>query len=89
MSTPAKETATSDAATLARAFDLAAEVGSETYGICSNRFLDREFKTVRYELRFEIRDADTIHYAESTVLKVKGQDELFQHTDENTLRRVG
>jgi len=73
----------------ATAFELVAEVGSETYGICSNRFLDREFKTVRYDLSFEKRDADTIHYHEDTVLKIQGQDELFHHTDENTLTRVG
>jgi hypothetical protein len=35
----------------ARSFELKAEVGSDTYGICSNRFLAREFKTVRYELK--------------------------------------
>ncbi len=73
----------------ARNFDLAAEVGSETYGICSNRFLDREFKTVRYELHLEKRDADTIHYREDTVLQIRGKDEPFHHTDENTLTRVG
>jgi hypothetical protein len=73
----------------ARGFELAAEVGSETYGICSNRFLDQEFKTVRYQLRFEKRDANTIHYWEDTVLQIKGQAEPFHHTDENTLTRVG
>jgi hypothetical protein len=72
----------------ARSFDLAADVGSETYGICSNRFLDREFRTVRYELRFERRGDDTIHYWEDTVLQIRGQDEPFHHTDENTLTRV-
>jgi hypothetical protein len=72
----------------ASSFELSAEVGSETYGICSNRFLDREFKTVRYQLRFEQRDANTIHYWEDTVLKIPGQDEPFHHTDENTLTRV-
>ncbi len=71
----------------ASSFELAAEVGSETYGICSNRFLDREFKTIRYELKFERRDANTIHYWEDTVMQVKGLDELFHHTDENTLTR--
>jgi len=73
----------------ASSFELAAEVGSETYGICSNRFLDREFKTVRYELCFEKRGADTIHYREDTVLQIRGLDDLFHHTDENTLTRVG
>jgi len=73
----------------ARSFELRAEVGSETYGICSNRFLDEYFKTVRYELAFERVDENTIHYSENTVLKIKGQKELFDHTDENTLTRVG
>jgi hypothetical protein len=70
-------------------FELHAQVGSETYGICSNRFLDDHFKTVRYELKFERVDGDTIRYWENTVLKIKGQDTLFEHTDENTLTRVG
>ena len=72
----------------ARAFRLSAEVGFWTDGICSNRFLDREFETVRYEPDFELRDANTIHYREDTVLQVRGQDALFHHTDESTLKRV-
>jgi hypothetical protein len=73
----------------ATSFELAAEVGSQTYGICSNRFLDREFKTVRYQLRFERRDANTIHYWEDSVLELPVLKEPFHHTDENTLTRVG
>jgi hypothetical protein len=72
----------------ARSFELAADLGSATYGICSNHFLDTEFRTVRYELKFEIVDRDTIRYWEDTQLKIKGQDEIFHHTDENTLTRV-
>lgn len=72
----------------ARSFDLTAEVGAETYGICSNRFLDREFKTVRYELRVTVHDADSFSYEEDTVLRIKGQTGLFHHRDRNTLRRV-
>jgi hypothetical protein len=73
----------------ADSFELEAEVGSETCGICSNPFLDREFKTVRYELKFEKRDANTICYWEDTVLRIRGLDEPFHHTDENTLTRIG
>ena len=69
-------------------FDLSAELGSATYGICSNRFLDREFKTVAYTLHFEKR-GDEIHYREDTVMEMPGRSEPFHHTDENTLRRVG
>ncbi len=72
----------------AKSFRLAAEVSSQTYGICSNRFLDDRFKTMRYELTFERRGANTIAYRENTLLKIKGQKDLFHHTDENTLTRV-
>jgi hypothetical protein len=72
----------------ATVFELVAELGSATFGICSNPFLDREFKTIRYELKFERRDANTIYYWEDTVLSIHGQPEPFHHTDTNTLTRV-
>lgn len=73
----------------ARTFQLEANLGSETYGICSNRFLDQEFKTVRYELTVSITDRDSFSYEEDTQLEVRGQASLFHHRDRNTLRRVG
>jgi len=69
-------------------FDVEANVGSETYGICSNRFLDAEFKTVKYTLSVKVHDDDSWSYEEDTVLQMKGRDEPFHHTDANTLRRV-
>ncbi len=72
----------------ARSFALSADVGSETYGICSNKFLDREFKTVRYELTVTVHDADSFSYEEDTQLRIKGQKEIFHHRDKNTLKRV-
>ena len=72
-----------------RSFDLAAEAGSDTYGICSNKFLIKEFKTTKYELNITIHDENSFSYKENTIIKMKGRDELFNHTDENTLRRVG
>jgi len=73
---------------LSTEFELTAECGSETYGICSNKFLDREFKTVRYELKFTFNEDGSFHYAEDTVLKIRNQEELFHHTDSNTMRRA-
>lgn len=72
----------------ATSFTLVAEAGAGTYGICSNRFLDREFKTVRYELTVRILDGNRFHYKEDTQLRMAGKEELFHHTDENTLTRV-
>jgi len=69
-------------------WSLSAEVGSETYGICSNKFLDREFKTVRYDFKLTWNDDGTFTYDEDTVLQVKGAEELFHHTDSNTMRKV-
>lgn len=72
----------------ATSFELQAEVGSQTYGICSNKFLDENFRTVRYELEIEVHDEDSFSYTEDTVLQIPGRDEAFHHTDANTMRRV-
>lgn len=68
---------------------LAADVGSETFGIASNPFLDVEFKTVRYELELELESAGRFSYAEDTQLRMKGRPEIFHHRDSNRLTRVG
>jgi len=68
--------------------ELSAERGSPTYGICSNLFLDEEFRTVRYDLKVTTKGVDELSYWEDTVIQIKGQETLFHHTDENTLRRV-
>jgi hypothetical protein len=70
----------------AQEFNLSADAGSSTYGICSNLFLDREFKTVRYELNVKLT-AGEFRYFEDTQMKMPGRADLFHHTDENALRR--
>jgi hypothetical protein len=72
----------------ATSFSLAADVSSHTYGICSNIFLDKAFKTVRYELTVTLLDGDRLRYKEDTQLQIPGQTELFHHTDQNTLSHV-
>jgi len=72
----------------ARSFTLIADLSSDTYGICSNQFLDREFKTVRFEVTVTVHDADTFSYDEDTLIQIKGQEQLFHHRDKNTLKRV-
>ena len=71
----------------AQSFRLSAYVGSETYGICSNKFLDEEFKTQSFEVKIEQLDENSFSYDEVTILKIKGQEELFEHTDKNIMRR--
>lgn len=69
-------------------FTLSAVLGSSTYGVCSNKFLDTEFQTVKYDVKFTFLDEDTFTYDENTQLKIKGQGKIFDHTEMNTLKRI-
>ncbi len=69
-------------------FLVSAEVGSETYGICSNKFLDQEFKTMRYDVKIKRLDENTFSYDENSQLKIKGQSKIFDHIEKNTMKRV-
>lgn len=69
-------------------FFVKADLGSNTYGLCSNRFLDKEFQTVSYEVKFEFTDIDEFRYDENTRIKIKGQDKIFDHTEKNILKKV-
>lgn len=69
-------------------FSLAATLGSPTYGICSNPFLDAQFKTVRYELTLTLHPDGSLSYDENTMMQLPDRARLFQHTDANTLRRA-
>lgn len=68
-------------------YTLESNSGDCTHGICANKFLDEEFKTVRYVCHIEC-DGETLTYSQSSFLKLKGQSELFEHTDKNTLTKV-
>lgn len=72
----------------AKSFRLVAEAGSVVYGICSNPFLDREFKTVRYELDVKIESDGSLVYEEDTQIQMKGQSQIFHHVDKNRLKKV-
>jgi len=72
----------------AKEFKVVAEVGSPVYGLCSNKFLDEEFKTVGYETTFKQIDADTFCYDEDSLIEIKGQKDIFHHTEKNTMVRV-
>jgi len=69
-------------------FVLKAEVGSEVYGILSNRFLAEAARAVRYEATVTVGDG-TYSYAEQTEIEHKRLDKILIHTDRNTLHRVG
>jgi hypothetical protein len=72
----------------ATVLELSATLGSPTFGICSNPFLDREFKTVRYEAKITFHNAKSFTYEEDTQLQMNGQDSLFHHFDKNRLEKT-
>ncbi len=72
----------------AKRFTLRAERGSTRWGICSNPFLERAYQTLSFEITVTIHDDGTWSYEQDTVLQIEGRDELFHHTDTNTLRRM-
>jgi hypothetical protein len=72
----------------AASFELRAEVGSDVYGILSNPFLDQSFRTLSYRVHVTVNEDGTWSYEEEGVLQIRGRDELFRHTDRNTLTRV-
>jgi hypothetical protein len=71
----------------AKDFELEAHLGSHTYGILSNPFLDQSFRTVGYRIHVTIDSHDTWSYEEEGQLQIPGHAEVFHHTDRNTLTR--
>ena len=69
-------------------FTLTATVGSEVYGILSNPFLARAFRTVSFRIRVAIDDDDTWSYEEEALLEIPDRPEPFAHVDRHTLTRV-
>jgi hypothetical protein len=76
------------AAADAKSFELRCEFGSPTFGTCSQPFLDVNFRTLEYRITVTANPDGTWSYEQDTVLKVAGNDQLFHHTDRNTLKRV-
>jgi hypothetical protein len=71
-----------------RTFTLRAERGATTAGICSGPFLEQAFRTLEYTITIRVHADGTFAYEQDTLLQITGRDQLFHHTDRNTLRRV-
>lgn len=76
--------ATADSKTI----ELKAETGSSTYGILSNQYLSEFSTTPEYSCTLTLGDGEW-SYTETTVYDVKAKGLTIQHTDRNTLRKVG
>jgi hypothetical protein len=69
-------------------FEVTASDGAENYGILSNPFLDRGFRTRSFRMSVIINGDDTWAYDETTVLELPGVSEPFAHRDRNSLTRI-
>ena len=72
----------------ATAFEVTATRGATDYGICSTTFLEQAFRTDSFRMKVTVNLDATWSYFEDTVLTVRGRDEPFHHTDQNTLTQV-
>ena len=68
-------------------FKLGAKLGSNTYGILSNQYLDSVAKTTRFEVTVTIED-DSFTYDETTVVEHVKFPVIIMHTDRNTLQLI-
>ena len=69
-------------------FELVAQRGETTFGICSNPFLEEAFKTLAYRIAVTVHPDGTWSYAEETTLQIKGADMPFAHRDSSTLIQI-
>ena len=70
-------------------FTMEAALGSEEYGILSNKFLAAQAKTVRYEVKIDVNEAgDVFSYEEVSIIEHGKLPEHLSHTDKNTLHRI-
>jgi len=72
----------------ALSFTLAADVGSEVYGILSNPYLARAARTTRYVCTITVAGPDEWAYEETSTIDHERHGEVLEHTDRNRLRRV-
>jgi hypothetical protein len=69
-------------------FEVTATLGSPTYGILSNPFLDSDFRTERFTIHVTVNQDGTWSYEEHTELRIPDRADLVDHVDRNTLRRI-
>lgn len=71
-----------------RRIKLHAERGTTVNGICSNPFLEKNFRTESWDITFTFNEDGSISYEEDTLLVIPGVERAFHHTDKNTLRMI-
>lgn len=72
----------------ATTFNLEANVGSQTYGILTNNWLDKNARAVRYDVTIDTSVDGEFSYNETTVIQRAKMPEHHIRTDANTLKRI-
>jgi hypothetical protein len=72
----------------ATTYALKASVGSQTYGILSNNWLDKNARAVQFDVTIDTSVDDEFTYSETTVIQHAKMNEQVIRTDGNTLRRI-
>ena len=70
-------------------FELRATRGTTANGIVASSFLEAAFTTVEFRIVVEVHADGSWSYDEDTVMRIRGQSELFHHRDVSTLTRIG
>lgn len=71
----------------ATTFALESVLGSNTYGILSNKYLHEVAHTTRFDVTISFTE-DTFSYDETTVIEHKKHPTVVMHIDRNTLKLV-
>ena len=72
----------------ATVFTLQADAGIHTYGILSNKWLEQNARTVRYEVTIDTSVDGEFTYTETSVIQHAKMPDAVSHTDRNTLKRI-
>lgn len=72
----------------ATSFTLTARLGDPRYGISENAYLADKASSTAYEVTVTANPDGTWSYAESTALRMAQFEDIFEHTDANTLTRT-
>lgn len=73
-----------------KTFVLTAKRGRTTNGICSNPFLEQNFKTISSDIQVVIHeDNKSWSYNETTTMVLPDREEPFVHIDYHELRKTG
>jgi hypothetical protein len=70
-------------------FALTAEAGHPQYSIGENEYLAKNASTRSYRVTVSVGEDGSWSYHETTILAMNEFSEPFEHTDSNTLHRVG